>query len=238
MSWFTKLLGKDGTTQAAVDSTHFAVRVSNRPMHLGANGGAYSLAVESGIMAAGLGAAAEIFQMRWTHATYKMLLRSIRFGMWRASATAFAAGPIRINATVARSWSVDGGAGLPVVFSTANTNKKRTDFPLSKFSDTGVRRSDTAACTAGTKTLDTNFFASLGAFVGAVAPAATIEVSPAIIVPGSILWQRDTVDEYPFLFETNEGFAVRATVPATGTWGYNIQVEWSEIDPTEVDGWA
>lgn len=237
MSWLHRVLGKDGTTQLAVESTHSAARVASRPMQLGANGAAFSLSVESGIMAAGLGAAAEIFQMRWIHDTFKMVLRSIRFGMWRASATAFAAGPIRINATVARGWSVDGGSGTPVVFSTNNTNKKRTDFPLSKFSDTGVRFSATAALTGGTKTLDTNFFASIGAFVGAVAPAATVEVAPSII-PVNYIWQRDTSDEYPFLFETNEGIVIRATVPATGTWGYTVQVEWAEVDPAEVDGWA
>jgi hypothetical protein len=238
MSFLTRLLGKDGTSQLGIDSTHFAARVSGRPMQLGADGGEFTLAVRSGIMAAGLAADSEIFQMRWIHATHKMLLRSVKINVYRASATAFAVGSFTFRATAARAWSADGGAGVAVVMSTANTNKKRTDFPLSKFSDTGIRRSDTAALTAGTKTFDTNDFGIVGAFTGAVAPAAGVNVDSCIIPPSTILWQRDTPDEYPFLFETNEGFAIRATVPATGTWTWNARVEWAEVDPTEVEGWA
>lgn len=230
--------GVVGTTLVGVDAVYKALRVSGRPMYLGANGAAFSLSVRSGIMAAGLAADAEIFQMRWIHATFKMLPRSIKINVYRASATAFAAGTLTFRATHARSWSVDGGAGLAVVMSTNNTNKKRTTFNLSKFSDTGIRKSDTAALTAGTKTLDTNDFATVGAFTGVVAPAVGVDVAPCLIPPGTVLWERDTEDEYPVYYNTNEGFAIRATVPATGTWSFNTTVEWAEIDPAEVEGWA
>jgi hypothetical protein len=238
MAWGIRILGKDLVSFGAVDDVHFAQRVSQRPMHLGANGAAFKMAVNSGIMAAGLAANSEIFQMRWTHATFKMLLRRLDISAWRASATAFAAGQLVFRATHARSWSADGGAGTPIVMSTANTNKKRTDFNLSKFSDTGIRRSDTAALTAGTKTLDTNDFGVVGGFTGATAPAAGVDVAPALIDPRCVLYQRESGDEYPVLYETNEGFAIRATVPATGTWHFGINIEWAELDPTEVEGWA
>lgn len=234
MSWIHRVLGKDGTTQLGVDSTHFAARVAGRPMHLGTRG-AYALGVVSGIMAAGLAGNSEIFQMRWIGSTnQKMLVRSVILSA-SPGTTAFTAGPIEFNLTAARGWSADGGGGTAVVFSTANTNKKRTDFPLSLFSDTGVRFSATAALTAGTKTLDTNRLASLSSYVSSV---ATTAASGAFIAPGTYLWQRNTHDEYPLLFENNEGFVVRATVPATGTWQYSISVEWAEIDSTEVDGWS
>jgi len=233
MSWLHRVLGKDGTTQLAVDSKHFAARISGRPMEVGARG-AYALGVVSGVMAAGLGANAEIFQMRWVDATRVMLLRSLIISA-APGTTAFTAGPIEFNLTVARGWSADGGAGTAVVFSTANTNKKRTDFPLSLFSDTGVRFSATAALTAGTKTLDTNRMASLSSYVSSV---ATTAASSPFIAPGTYLWQRNTHDEYPILLEQNEGIVVRATVPATGTWQYSINAEWAELDPSLVDGWA
>jgi hypothetical protein len=238
MSWLHRIIGKDGASQLGVDSTHFAARWSGRPMHLGANGGAYSLSVKSGIMAAGLAADAEIFNMRWVHATHKMILRSIVFNAYRASATAFAAGAFTFRARAARAWSADGTGGVAVVMSTNNTNKKRTDFPLSKFSDTGIRKGDVGAITPGAKTLDTNDFGMLAGFTGAVAPAATVEVAPALVPPGSYLWQRNTHEEYPWLFEQNEGFVIQATVPATGTWSWNVAVDWAEIDPSEVEGWA
>lgn len=233
-----QLLSADGITPLVIDSTHSAARVSSRPMHLGPNGSAFKMSLNSGIMAAGLAANAEIFQMRWTHATFKMILRRLDISAWRASATAFAVGQLLFRATVARSFTADGGAGTPIVMSTANTNKKRTDFPYSKFSDTGIRRSDTAAVTAGTKTFDTNDFGTVGGFTGATAPAAGVDVAPQLIESRAILYIREAPDEYPFLFETNEGFAIRATVPATGTWHFGINVEWAEIDPSEVSGWT
>ncbi len=233
MSWLHRVLGKDGASQLAVDPKHFALRASLRPMEVGTRG-AYSLGVVSGVMAAGLAGNSEIFQMRWIDSTRVMLLRSIILSA-APGTTAFTAGPIEFNATIARGWSADGGGGTPIVFSTANTNKKRTDFPLSLFSDTGVRFSATAALTAGTKTLDTNRFASISSYVSSV---ATTAASGPFVAPGTYLWQRNTSDEYPILFEQNEGLVVRATVPATGTWQYSITVEWAELDPAAVDGWA
>ena len=232
MSWLHRILGKDGTTQMAVDPKHAAARMSGRPMEVGTRG-AYSLGVVSGVMAAGLSGNSEIFQMRWVDSTRFMLLRSVILSAGPGT-TAFAAGPIEFNLTIARGWSADGGGGTAIVFSTNNTNKKRTDFPLSLFSDTGVRQSSTAALTAGTKTLDTNRAASLTSWVSSV---ATTAASSPFIPPGTYLWQRNTHDEYPMLFEQNEGFVVRATVPATGTWQFSINVEWAEIDPAAVDGW-
>jgi len=233
MSWFFKLLGKDGASQQAVDPTHFAARMSRRPSELGARG-SYSLGVVSGVMAAGLGANAEIFQMRWIDPTMLFLLRNLEISAARGT-TAFTAGPIEFNLTMARSWTVDGGGGTPLVFNTANTNKKRTDFPLSLFSNTGVRQSATAACTAGTKVLDTNRLASISSSVSS--GATTADYGP-LVPPGSYLWRRWTDDEYPLLCEQNEGIVVRATVPATGTWQFSINVGWDEVDPTEVEGWT
>jgi len=212
-----------------VEATHKAARISGRPMGLGARG-AYALAQNTGIIAAAT--TGEIFQFRWTHATLKCLLRSVSVS-WAVSTTAYVAGvPPTLGMKIARSWSADGSGGTPIVFSTANTNKKRTDFALSALSDTGVRIATTAALGAGTKTLDTNYCAmALGA-----AAAAT---GSTVVLPYTVLWQRNTHDEYPFLFETNEGFILQIVEQAgTGTSKIAVQVEWAEIDATEIDGWA
>src|SRR3954471_4654415 len=115
----------DGTTQVKVDPKHAALLASLRPMELGTRG-AYSLAWESGIMAAGLAGNAEIFQMRWIDATRMCVIRSINLNASR-NTTAFATGVASFRLNIARGWTVDGGGGTPIVFSTANTNKKRTD---------------------------------------------------------------------------------------------------------------
>src|SRR5215475_14456951 len=96
----------NGGTVGEVDSTHRASRVSGRPMELGARG-SYAMAKVSGVMAAGLSANSEIFQFRWIDSTRECLLRSIIFSA-APGTTAFTAGPIEFNATIARSWSADG----------------------------------------------------------------------------------------------------------------------------------
>jgi len=231
MSWLHRVLGKDGSTQLGVDAENFAGRVAQRPQAIGASGGAYSLNVQSSVMAAGLAANSEIFQARWTSATKVLVLRSLQISASK-NTTAFAAGQALFRATVARGLSVDGGAGIAIVFSTNNTNKKRTSMPLSAFSDTGVRRSDTAALTAGTKQLDTNDFGGLTCSISSV---ATTSADPFIMPPGSYLWQRNTGDEAPFTLVQNEGIVVRASVPATGTWNFTVQMEWAELVATEVN---
>lgn len=232
MGILQKLLGKDGSTQLGVDSKHFAARVSGRPQEVGTKG-AYALGCTTGVIAAALGANSEIFQFRWTSTNF-CLLRSIQVSA-TVSTTFFAAGvPVQLEGRVARTWSADGTGGTALVFSTANTNKKRTDFALSSLSDTGVRVSTTAALGAGTKTLDTNAFANIAA-PGPI----TASLNGQIIAPGTLLWQRNTHDEYPFLFEQNEGFVIRSVaVPATGTWTAAFIIEWAELDPAAVEGWA
>src|SRR5215471_12988186 len=211
-----------------VESTHRAYRTTERPMELGARG-AYSFGQMTGVLAAAT--TGEVFQMRWVDATRSMLLRSVLVS-WAVSTTAFVAGvPPQLGMRIARSWSTDGTGGTAVVFSTANTNKKRTSFPLSLFTDTGVRIATTAALGAGTKTLDTNRCAML---LGNVAVAT----ATSVLIPPTYIWQRNTADEYPFVFVQNEGFIIEiVAAPGTGTSSISVQVEWCEIDPTVVTGW-
>lgn len=230
MSWMHRILGKDGTSQAAVDpGTHAAIRATLRPGYLGTRG-AYSLGVVSGTMAAGLAANSEIFQFRWIHATRLCLVR--RVAVSGGGIAAFAAGFGKFELMAARAWTADGTGGTAVVFSTAETNKKRFDFPLASLSDTGVRIASTAALGAGTKTLQTNPLAIHTFGVTATAGAT-------LGAPGADLWKRDTADEYPILLEQDQGFIIRTTVPATGTWTFGVQVEWAEIDPADAGtDWA
>lgn len=231
MSWLHRVLGRDGATQLAVDPTHFAARIAGRPMEVGARG-SYALGITSNIMAAGLAANGEIFCMRWSDATRVCLMRSIVFNAWRDT-TVFTAGSASFVGIIRRAWTVDPTGGTNVTFSTG-TNKKRTDFPNSLFGDNSVRCATTAILTPSTGTYDSFNFCGAGAFISS---AATTAADTWIIPPGYYLWQRNTHDEYPLLFEQNEGFCIRATVPATGTWHFVVQVEWAELDPALVNGW-
>jgi Tfp pilus assembly major pilin PilA len=214
----------NGGTVLEVEANTRALRTTSRPTDVGALG-AYSWGGLTGVIPAALAANSEILQFRWIDASKLCVLRSIRMSAC-VSTTFFAAGvPVQIEARLARSWSADGTGGTAQVFSTANTNKKRTSFALSAFSDTGVRIATTAALGAGTKTLDTNPLASL------LAPGPiTASLNGQVIPPNTILWERDTADEWPVVLAQNEGFVVRSVaVPATGTWQAAFSVEWMEL---------
>jgi hypothetical protein len=49
-----------------------------------------------------------------------------------------------------------------------------------------------------------------------------------IVGSDAVLWNRPEADSYPLLFAQNEGFIIRATVPATGTWAFAVTVDWNE----------
>lgn len=196
-----------------------ALRVTQVPKDVDALG-AYSLGVATGVLPAALGANSEIFQFRYV-GTKLAVVRRVLFSAV-VSTTFFAAGvPVQVELRMARAWSADGTGGVAIVFSTANTNKKRTGFALSGLSDTGVRIATTAALGAGTKTLDTNALTML------VAPGPlTGSLDGAIIRPGTPLWGGD---EHPLVLGPSEGLVIRSVaVPGTGTWTAAVTIEWDE----------
>lgn len=231
MSWLHRILGKDGSSQLVVDPKHFAARVSQRPMELGARG-AYSIGLVTGILPAALGANSEIMQFRWVDSTRVAIIRSVRVSA-AISTTAFVAGvPPTIELRAARAWSAQGTGGTGITFG-ANDAKKRTDFATTLVAAGDVRIATTAALGAGTKTLDGTAIAS------AIGNTAAATATTQIIPPDTKLWERLTGDEYPLVLESNEGFVVRSVqVPGTGTWTAAICVEWSEIDTALVEGWT
>jgi len=209
-----------------------AQRISGYPNEIGARG-AYGIGLFTGILPAALAANSEIFQWRWAHATLICLPRSIRISA-SVTTTMFAAGvPVEIEARIARGWTVQGTGGTGITFG-ANDAKKRSQFATSAFAAGDIRQSTTAALGAGTKTLDGTPFA----YQVSGGPI-TASLNGTIIPTGTVLWARDTADEYPLTFEQNEGFVVRSVaVPGTGTWRCAIQVEWGEIDPAVQTEWA
>lgn len=195
---------------------------SDYPNKVSATGGTYAWGAVSGTMAAGLAANSEIFQFRHSSASFTAPLHSVKLSA-SVAGTAFAPGVPNFSMTIARGWTVDGTGGTGIAF-TGNTNKRRTDFATSSQASGNTRIATTAALTAGTKTLDTNTGPTI---VGVTGTATTGQ----IVQPGTVLWERTTGAKYPVLFEQNEGFVIRATVPATGTWVFAAIVEWEEPTP-------
>jgi hypothetical protein len=104
---------------------------------------------------------------------------------------------------------------------TTNNAKRRTGTDTTLLSLALL--STTATLTAGTRTLDDQAF---GAAQFAVSAATnTVHLSTA----DGVLWDPDRHHEDPIVLAANEGFVIRATVPATGTWQGVVSVDWREV---------
>jgi ribosomal protein L12E/L44/L45/RPP1/RPP2 len=207
----------NGGAIAEVDGTGFrAMRMNKRPMDYGALG-SYAVSARTGVMAAGLAANAEIFQLRWTDATRLCAITSVHCS-GGGGIVAFAAGVTVMEVLTARSWTVAGSGGTAIALTT-NNQKLRSSMGTSLVND--MRVSSTAALTAGTKTLDAQPIGSIVSSVGVTA-------GTPLWLPAH-LYELNENDGQPIILAANEGIVVRATVPATGTWTASIDVTWMEM---------
>lgn len=211
--------GNSGTVVEVDGTTFRAMRITSRPVEYGALG-LYRIAMLSGTMAAGIAAASEIFQARWTNATNLALIWGLSFDGF-GSATAFTAGFGNMSMTIARSWTADGSGGTAATL-TGNNQKMRTSMGTSLMGT--IRVSTTAALGAGTKTLDAQPIAQIALSINAV--ANTQYLPPATVAYGNL---EAGGNPTPVVLAQNEGIVVRATVPATGTWQFGVTMAWAEV---------
>lgn len=179
--------------------------------------GEYGIELVSGTMAAGLAADSEIYQFRWTAAK---VCPVAEVSMWAGTLTTFTQGAFAFRLFPARSWTVDGAGGSAATLTT-NNGKLRTSFPTTAVG--AARISSTAALTAGTKTLDAQGIESCGG--GTVADGAAVV---NLNLPRTYLLGGGAGARYPLLLAQNEGFVIRASVPATGTWIFGVTVRYEE----------
>ncbi len=216
--------GASGALQGVGEEAASASHMTIKPVPVGANG-AYSIAVATGAIGAGASANSEIVQFRWTDASKLCVVHSIVLTGMRAT-TAFAAGAIDLEARVARGWSADGSGGGTATL-TGENNALRTSFATAVVG--AVRTATTAALTAGTKTLDANPLGQILTHSSAGWQSAT-PIIGQIFLPKNELFKPDVAaNETPLILAQNEGFVVRATVPATGVWNLGVQISWSEV---------
>ena len=211
----------NGNVVAEVDGPAYrALRVTMRPIDYGALG-QYRASTITNTMAAGLGAASEIWQARWTQASNLAVIWGVGVDGLSGSTTAFAAGFAQINLTIARSWTVDGTLGVNLNL-TGNNAKLRTSMATCSMA---IRFSQTAALGAGTKTLDAQ---PVGQLSFAMNTAASVNYMNMIGLYGPIALE-DGGNPSPIVLAQNEGLVIRATVPATGTWQAGFSMAWSEV---------
>ena len=199
-----------------VDGTAFrAHKVTVRPIDPGAFGH-YRLSMNSGVMAAGLAAGSAVFQFRWTDATRLAVVNRVTLD-GAGGIVAFAAGVTRFDLVVARSDTAQANSGTTATL-TGNKQKLRTSVGATLLGLAQI--SATAALTAGTYTLDAQAIGNAVASVGATAGV--------VVMPLAQLFHHDGGASHPLVLAQNEGFIIRATVPATGTWTFAVTVELAE----------
>lgn len=191
--------------------------------------GHYSVAVVTGDIAAGAGANSELLQFRWTNTLKLAVVYDIQLTGMRAT-TAFAAGSIDIKATKARAWTAAGTGGGTLTLTTDEA-QLRTNMAASVVGE--IRVATTAALGAGTKTLDTQDFGQVITHSSGGVGSAT-PIIGSIYLPTTSLFNADSdAGDFPLVLVANEGFVVRATVPATGVWNLGMRVRWAEIETSK-----
>lgn len=208
------VLQGNGGTNAEVEGNSRALRTIIRPDDYGSLG-IYNKAMTSGVMAAGLAAAATVFQFRWSSASNVCLIRRVKISA--GGITAFTAGVATFNLFPARSFTANGSGGTAGTLTGAN-GKLRTSMATTLVGD--IRIASTAILTAGTWTLDTDPIAGV--------TGSTNATAGTVILPDTLLFDHGP-GLYPIALVQNEGINIQATVPATGTWTFSVQVEWEEL---------
>jgi hypothetical protein len=208
--------------------------VTAGPLSVG-NGGAYRLGLQSGTMAASLGANAEIYQFRYVTAASRVCLVhgvSISAAVLTlpAISTTVLTGPYHIVGTIARAWTGIGSGGTRATLTT-NNSKLRTSFATSEVNDAGI--SATAALTVGTKTLDGSNFGSVTGNAGGVLTAVGVASAAQFIPKSNLMGEFLGGLSFPLVLANQEGFILRSgavAFPATMTWTFTVEVVWSEVD--------
>lgn len=211
-----KMRAKD--TSVAQDGSLQTVRHLSVPYPVDySTGGCFQITSKSGTMAAGLAANSTIYAFRWTSATMNALVRRVRLSAV-VLGTGFTAGIVTFDLFEARAWTVADTGGTTDTLTSPN-GKLRASMAATALSE--IRHSSTATLTAGTRTLDAQPLETWTAGMG-TGTNVSFNVGPIKLF-------EKLGAEHPLLLVQNEGFVIRATVPATGTWSFAITPEWDEV---------
>lgn len=223
----TVLFDPTGAIAAQVDGSlatgqHLALRTSLRPMDFGqpfSSYGSYSYSGITGTTAAGSGAIF-IAAFRWTDPSRYALIRRVR-GHQSWIATAFTAGVCSLEMLVARAYTAPDSTGGTAQTITGNNGKRRSSMGSMQVAT--IHLATTGAISGGTRVTDANPIAAISQSVIAVAGSTMIQGAQGN------LWDPTEEGRYPLVLAANEGFLIRSTAPATGTYATRIDIDWDEV---------
>jgi hypothetical protein len=218
-------LNKDVEMQ--VDPSHRAARVSLRPIEVGLYG-SYAIGLTSGVMAAALAAGSPIVAFKWSTPGLTCRVTKVRLTA-NTDATAFAQGSTIFTLTRASALPAQytGGASVTLIgkdqVRSSRFSPSAQQIAASAVGNIAI--ASTATLVAGTPapTLDDNAMHVLVGGAGAN-PAIALVPAPGFLIDPTEAG-RQTLD-----LINGEGFVIKATVPATGTWKFGVEIEWDEID--------
>lgn len=207
---------------AEVEANTKALRTTIRAEDWGSLG-IYSVGGSNGTtqMSAGLAANSPIWSFRNGNSSNLIIPKKVILSA-ACGGTAFTAGAAIFNLYRATSFSASDSAGTQIL--PGSGGKLRTSMGSSLMTsgnNCDIRIANTVTLTAGTRTKDAQPLGS--ACGGAPATAGIMMIPPKT----PLLDQR--VSEYPLVLVQNEGLVLEATVPATGTWFFSVEVFWSEL---------
>jgi hypothetical protein len=218
-------IGNGTGTVAEVDTTSRTLRIDKEQEAWGV----YSKKLTSGTMAAGLAANSNVYHFRNTSPRVLCLIKGVKISAG-ATATAFAAGICTFRLFPARFMTTGSATATSGSFQSVQ-GKLRTASPASQLGTVRMAAStttfvsgwiviaSTAAPALANATLDTDPIAAFTRSVAGVAGEVICNATRLLnFSPG----------RYPLICPEWEGFAIQATVPATGTWSFAVTVEWEE----------
>jgi hypothetical protein len=179
-------------------------------------GGVIQHCGKSGALAAGMAAASPIYAFQWPASLYA-LIRRVRLSAW-TTGVAFSAGLATFDLYVARAFTAQYTGGT-IANLIGGGGQLRTSMTASQ---ANIMYATTAPLTVGTRTLDPDPLHS-------VTVAAPIAANAPFFAAGPVTIFEKLVDAHPLMLVANEGFVLRATVPATGTWSFAVTTEWDEV---------
>jgi hypothetical protein len=216
----TQIVGNvNSGTAAEVEVGTKALRSVIRPDDIGSLG-AYLIDLTSGTMAAALAANSPVFSWRNGNASNVIVIRQVQISA--GDLVGFTAGIATFTMFRATSFSASDTGGTTSLPGTGS--KKKTSMASSLMTagnNSDIRISATATLTAGTRTLD-------ALAMGTVA-TSVIATAGNPITPGKVTLFDGRGSAWPLVLVQNEGFVIQATVPITGTWTFDVQVDWEEL---------
>ena len=216
--------GPNSDIEAQVDFNWQAQRVSIRPTDYmlsgGVGGGHYSVGAMTGLMAAGIASAAQVFQVRWADSVKMFVLEKIVVQF--STATGFAAtsqgAPVEL---IVGHGSTANGSGGAALAPTSISNRMRQTMSSTSFVNGGeIRIATTAALTAATgQVLEASPIANC---MGA-------DNRTLVSTPPFYLFEQKDFGIHPLVLNSGDTLAIRTNTPAaTGTWYMSVTMSWLE----------